>query len=104
MPPDKASKLLTICLLVNSLCLSLPRKSGLVKSSIHINLVDLLGCFIFYEAYFECHGIIMLGKSPMKLGQRPDVAIAVNWDVKHQFKQTKIIHTYKPFWFIWMLM
>ena len=66
VPPDKASKLLTVCLLVNSSCLSLPRESGLVKSSIHINLVDMLGCFIFYEAYFECHDIIMLGKSPMK--------------------------------------
>ena len=25
------------------------------------------------------------------------MTITVDWDVKHQFKQTK--HTYKPFWF-----
>ena len=28
----------------------------------------------------------MLGKSPIKWGQRPDMTIAVDWDVKHQFK------------------
>ena len=30
----------------------------------------------------------MLGKSPIKWRQRPDMNIAVDWDVKHQFKQT----------------
>ena len=30
----------------------------------------------------------MLGKSPIKWGQRPDMTIAVEGDVKHQFKQT----------------
>ena len=30
----------------------------------------------------------MLGKSPMKWRQRPDMTIAVDCDVKHQFKQT----------------
>ena len=30
----------------------------------------------------------MLGKSPTKWRQRPDMIIAVDWDVKHQFKQT----------------
>ena len=29
----------------------------------------------------------MLGKSPIKWRQRPDMTIAVEWDVKHQFKQ-----------------
>ena len=29
----------------------------------------------------------MLGKSPIKWRQRPDMTIAVDWDVKHQFKQ-----------------
>ena len=29
----------------------------------------------------------MLGKSAMKWRQRPDMAIAVDWDVKHQFKK-----------------
>ena len=30
----------------------------------------------------------MLGKSPIKCRQRPDMTIAVDWVVKHQFKQT----------------
>ena len=29
----------------------------------------------------------MLGTSPIKYRQRPDIAIAVNWDVTRQFKQ-----------------
>ena len=41
-----------------------------------------------YEAHFECHDILMLGKSPRKWQQRPDMTLAVDWDVKHQFKQT----------------
>ena len=30
----------------------------------------------------------MLGKSHIKWRQRPDMTIAVDWDVKHQFKVT----------------
>ena len=41
-----------------------------------------------YEAHFECHDILMLGKSPIKWWQRPDMTTTVDWDVKHQFKQT----------------
>ena len=33
--------------------------------------------------------ILMLGKSPIKWRQRPDLAIAVDWDLKHQFKTNK---------------
>ena len=29
----------------------------------------------------------MLGKSPIKWRQRPDMTLAVDWDFKHQFKQ-----------------
>ena len=29
----------------------------------------------------------MLAKSPIKWRQRPHMTIAVDWDVKHQFKQ-----------------
>ena len=32
----------------------------------------------------------MLGKSPIKWRQHLDMTTAVNWDIKHQFKQTKI--------------
>ena len=46
--------------------------------------------FYIYEAHFECHDILMLGKSPIKYRQRPDMTIAVDWGVKHQFKQIQI--------------
>ena len=36
----------------------------------------------------ECHDILMLGKRPIKWRQRPDMTIAVDWDVNHQFTQT----------------
>ena len=45
-----------------------------------------LGGYI-YEAHFDCHDILILGKSPIKWRQRPDMTIAVDWDVKHQLKQ-----------------
>ena len=35
--------------------------------------------------------ILMLGKSLIKWKQRPDIIIAVDWDVKHQFKQANIL-------------
>ena len=37
-----------------------------------------------YEAHFEWHDILMLGKSPIKWRQHPDMTTAVDWDVKHQ--------------------
>ena len=83
--PGKASKLLTDHLITG---LSLPRKSGLVKPSIHNALLAKLGGYI-YEAHFACHDIVMLGKSPIKWRQRPDMTIAVDWDVNHEFNQNK---------------
>ena len=41
-----------------------------------------------YEAHFECHDTPMLGKSPIKWRQHPDMTIDVDWDVQHSFKQT----------------
>ena len=32
--------------------------------------------------------ILILGKSPIKWRLRPDMTLAVDWDVKYQFKQT----------------
>ena len=43
--------------------------------------------FIF-QAFAGCPDILILGKSPIKLKQRPDMTLSVDWDVKHQFKQT----------------
>ena len=42
--------------------------------------------FIF-EALFGCHDILILGKTPIKWRQRPDITIDL--DLKHQFKQKK---------------
>ena len=39
----------------------------------------------------------MLSKSPIKWRQRPDMTIAVDWDVKHQFNQTKLFGYYDIF-------
>ena len=47
---------------------------------------------------FECHDILMLGKSPIKWKQRPDMTIAVDWGVKHQFKQSSRMQVCIPVW------
>ena len=44
---------------------------------------------IICEALFGCHDILILDKSPIKWKQRRDMTLAVDWDVKLQFKQTK---------------
>ena len=52
-----------------------------------------------YEAHFECHDILMLGKSPIKWKQRPDMTIAVDWDVKHHIKkQINFSERFLPLW------
>ena len=33
-----------------------------------------------------CHDILMLGRSPIKWRQRPDMTIAVDWEAKPQIK------------------
>ena len=53
--------------------------------SIHVSHFGLLG-WLYLKAHFGCLSILMLGRSPIKCRQRPDVTIAVYCDVK--FKQT----------------
>ena len=43
---------------------------------------------VIFQALVGCHDILILGKSPIKWRQRPDMTVAVDWDVQHQFKQT----------------
>ena len=43
---------------------------------------------VIFKALVGCHDILLLGKSPIKWRKRPDMTLAVDWDVKHQFKQT----------------
>ena len=39
------------------------------------------------EAHFECHDILILGKSPIKWRQRPDMTIAVDLDGRPNFPE-----------------
>ena len=43
---------------------------------------------VIFEALVGYHDILILGKSPIKWRQHPDMTLAVGWDVKHKFKQT----------------
>ena len=40
------------------------------------------------EAITGCHDILILGECPIKWRQHPHMTTAVDWYVKHQFKQT----------------
>ena len=51
---------------------------------IFIGLVEV----VIFEALSGCHVIQILGKNVIKCRQRPAMTLAVNWDVKHQNKQT----------------
>ena len=41
-----------------------------------------------FESLSRCHNVLILGKSHLKGKQRPNMVIAVDLHVKHQFKQT----------------
>ena len=93
VPPGKAYTLLT-----DHLCsgLSLPRKSGSSQTTIHYkSLIGLLGWFCLkhlgvimthkcFKHNHPTHNILILDKSSIKWRQRPDITIAVDWDVNHQ--------------------
>ena len=52
---------------------------------------------VIFEAFFGCHDILILGKSPIKWGQRPNMTIAVDWDFQHQFKHSNFFLLLKTF-------
>ena len=54
-----------------------------VNRSIHINLIDLV-VWLFLRYFLD-----VIPTSSMKWRQRPNMTIAVEWDVKHQFKTNK---------------
>ena len=62
-----------------------------VKSSIRISRIWLNSSVVIFVALVGCHDILILGKNPIKWRQRSDMTIAVDWDIKHQFKQIKTI-------------
>ena len=57
---------------------------------IHVSLF-FLGWMVIFHALVGCHDILILGKSLVKWRQRPNMTLAVDWDVQHQFNQTNII-------------
>ena len=40
---------------------------------------------VIFQALVGCHDILILGKNPIKWRQCPDLTLAVDWDVMHQF-------------------
>ena len=89
----KASTLLT-GYLINRSSLSLPKKSGSCQTS-HIYKLYWFSWVGIFEALVGCHDILILGKSSTKWRQRhDDMTVAVDWDVKHQFKQTNLYPTF----------
>ena len=55
-------------------------RSGLESGSSQTGLDEW-----FYLNHFLCHDILILGKSSIKWRQRPDMAIAVDWNVNKTF-------------------
>ena len=68
--------------------MSEPAQEMWFSQTIHTYEPYWLSWVVIYEAHFECHDILMLGKNPIKWRQRTDMIIAVDWDVKHQIKQS----------------
>ena len=64
-----------------------------VEPSAHISPFGFVG-WLYFEALVGCHDILILGKSPIKWRQRPDMTLAVDWDVKHQLKKTNLNEHY----------
>ena len=46
---------------------------------------------VYLGGYFGCHNVIMLGKSPVKCRQHPDMTIAVDWDAKSQSNKQSLL-------------
>ena len=64
------------------------RKSGPAKvGQANKSLIVFLGGYIF-KHILSRHEILMLSRSPIKCEQRPDLTIAVDWDVKQHIDQT----------------
>ena len=49
---------------------------------------------VILEAHFEHHDIPVLGRSPIKYWQLPDMIIAVDWDMEQKIKEITIFMLY----------
>ena len=86
--PDMLNHRSTIWLLVNRL------REKWISQTIHTYKPYWFAwVVIFMKHTFECHDILLLGISPIKWRHRPDMTIAVDWDVMHQFKQIQTKHS-----------
>ena len=68
----------------------MPGKVVQVKPFIHVSILWLTW-MVIVQALIGCHDILILGKSPINWRQRPDMTLAVDLYIKHQFKQTNNI-------------
>ena len=85
VPSGKAYTLLTDHLITGyHPGLSLPRKGVPVKPSIHISLCGLLR-WLYFKHLLD----VMTSSFWVSLIKLPGMTLAVGWDIKHQFKQTK---------------
>ena len=60
-----------------------------LSQAVHTYKSQWFNWVVIFEAIFGCHGVLILGLSPIKWRQRPDMTIAVDCNPKHQFKQSK---------------
>ena len=73
---------------VHSEGLSLPRKNGQIKPSIHLSLSCLLGGYILKHIFSVMTSQCWAERSPMKWRQHPGMTIAVDWTAKQKNKLT----------------
>ena len=62
-------------------------KDGVQTVTIHAYRPHWLSWVVRFKILFGCHDVLILGKSSIKWRQRPDITIAVDWDINSN-KQT----------------
>ena len=65
VPPGKASNPLTIHLITGQLLMSEPAQEKWFSQTVHTYKPYWLSWTVINESHFECHDILMLGKSPI---------------------------------------
>ena len=54
---------------------------------LYVGLIGLVW-WLYLKHFLYVMTSLISGTNPIKWRQRPDMTIAVDWDIKHQFKQT----------------
>ena len=76
VPPRKASKLLTNHLITGKPLKFMPAQEKWFRQTIH-TYKPYWFAWVNCKADFECHDILLMGKSPIEWRQRPDMVFAV---------------------------